>query len=40
MQKQEKFIVPACWGHHPASEGDGVTMGALPASFYTVSGAE
>jgi hypothetical protein len=30
MQKQEEFIVLACWGHHPAPKGEAVTLEGGP----------
>jgi hypothetical protein len=37
MLKQEEFIVPAYWSHHPALKGEAVTLAAHSASFYTAS---
>jgi hypothetical protein len=32
MQKQEKFILPAWWGH-PASKGEAMTLGSPFGQF-------
>jgi hypothetical protein len=33
MQKQEEFIVPACWGRHPAPKGEAAILGGPFSKF-------